>query len=196
MKEPPYAWKRKPRHRTALQKTIKYITIKDRIPPRLKVSPAVCITQKSRHYCVILDISFLLCANCKYISSVNDTTVKTYPQHSTGQLGSMLEHLVALMVDNYDTNLPLFFKNIYTTDGFWRLVVSHIQAWNFLYAPPTTESRPIYLGEGELVVPTNYKWGVANNPPSSVQYQKLHRMSHLIWSNKNQPSLGISLRRS
>ena len=66
----------------------------------------------------------------------------------------MLERLVALMVDNYDTILPLLFKNIDTTNGFWRLVVSHIQAWNFLYVLSAAKSRPISLGETELVVPT------------------------------------------
>ena len=66
----------------------------------------------------------------------------------------MLERLVALMVDNYDTNLPLLFKNIDTTDSFWRLLVSHIQEWNFFYVLPAAESRPISLGDAELVVPT------------------------------------------
>ena len=79
---------------------IEYKTIKDRLHPTLKVSPAACITHKSRQYCVILDLSFCLHVNGKYLSSVNDITVKKAPQKSMGQLGSTLKLIVALMADN------------------------------------------------------------------------------------------------
>ena len=81
-------------------KILKYKTIKDRLPPTLKVSLASSIPHKSRQYCLILDISFLLPINGKYLSLVNGATVKTDPQESMGKLGSTLKRLVAFMAEN------------------------------------------------------------------------------------------------
>ena len=114
-------------------KILKYKTIKDRLPPTLKVSPEACIPHKSRQYCVIIDLSFHLHLNGKYLSSVNGVMVKTAPQESMGKLGSTLKRLVAVMAENYNLDFPFLFANLDIADGFWRLVVSYLQAWNFCY---------------------------------------------------------------
>ena len=61
-------------------KILKYKTIKDRLLPTLKVSPAAYIPHKSCQYRVILDLSFRLFVNDKYLSLVNDDNVKISPQ--------------------------------------------------------------------------------------------------------------------
>ena len=101
MPEPPYAQKRTPRCKTALKK-IKYKNIQDQLPPMFKSSLAVCIPHNSRLYCVILDLSFRPHVNGKYISLVNDTTIKTEPHKSMVWLVSTLKQLIELMADNYD----------------------------------------------------------------------------------------------
>ena len=149
-------------------KILKYKTIKDRLPPTLKVSPEACIPHKSRQYSVILDLSFRLRVHGKYLSSVNNATVKTAPQESMGQLVSTLKHLVAVMADKYNLDFPFLFSKLDIAGGFWILVVSHLQAWDFCYVLPTTDGRQVSLGETELVVPTALKMGWCESPPFSV----------------------------
>ena len=79
--------------------------------------------------------------------------VKTAPQESMGQLGSTTKSLVAVMVDNYNMEFPFLFTKLDIADGFWHLVVSHIQACNFCYVLPDTDGRRVSLGNTELVVP-------------------------------------------
>ena len=140
-------------------KTLKYKTIKDRLPPTLKVSPASCIPQKIHQYRVILDLSFRILLNSKYLSLVNYSMVKIAPQDSMGQLGSTRKRLVAVMAYNYNLEFPFLFTNIDISDRFWCLVVSHIQVWNLCYVLPATDGRQVSLGETELVVPTALQMG-------------------------------------
>ena len=123
----------------------KYKTIKDLLPPKLKISTAAYIPHKSRIFCVILDISFRLCVNGKYLSLVYYDTVKTSPQQSMGHLGSTLKWLITLMADNYDLDFPLIFTKLDIAEGFWWLVVSHIQVWNFWYVLPEADGWPVSL---------------------------------------------------
>ena len=58
-----------------------------------------------------------------------------------GQLVSILKRLVAVMADSYNLDFPFLFTKLNISDGFFRLVVSHIQAWNFCYVLPATEGR-------------------------------------------------------
>ena len=120
-------------------KILKYRTIKDILPPTLKVSPAAFILHKRCQYRIILDLYFRLRVNGKYLLSVNDATVKTAPQESMGQLGSTLKCLVGVMADNYNPDFPFLFTNIDIADRFWHLVISHLQAWNFCYVLPDAD---------------------------------------------------------
>ena len=122
-----------------------YKTIKDQLPPTLKFYPLVYIPHKSRLYSVILDLSFRLCVNGKYHSLVYYDTVKTAPQQSMGQLGSTLKWLITLMADNYDLEFPLIFTKIDIAEGFWWLVVSHLQVWNLCYVLHEANGWPVSL---------------------------------------------------
>ena len=63
------------------------------------------------------------------------------------------------MEDNYNLDFPFIFTKLDITDGFWRLVVSHLQAWNFCYVLPATDVWHVSLGKMELVMPTALKTG-------------------------------------
>ena len=82
-----------------------------------------------------------------------------------GQLGSNLKRLVVLMTDNYYLYLPFIFTKIDIAEGFWCLVVSHIQAWNLYYVLPVDDGRPVLLGESELFVPMELQMGWCKSPP-------------------------------
>ena len=64
-----------------------------------------------------------------------------------GQIGSTLKRLIAFMADNYNLDFPFLFAKLGITGGFWRLVVSHIQAWNFCYVLPAIDIKQVSLGE-------------------------------------------------
>ena len=95
----------------------------------------------------------------KNLSLVNYVTVKIAPQESMGQLGSTLKLLVAVMADNCNLDFPFLFTKLDIADGFWSIVVSHLQAWNFCYVLPATDGWQVSLGEMELVVPTALQMG-------------------------------------
>ena len=56
-----------------------------------------------------------------------------------GQLGSTIKCLVAVMSDNYNIGFPFIFSKLDIADGFWHLVVSHLQVWNFYYVLPASD---------------------------------------------------------
>ena len=72
--------------------------------------------------------------------------VKTAPQGSTGHLGSTLKRLVTVILNNYSLEFPFLFTKLDIADGFWRLMVSHLQAWNFCYVLPATDGPQVSLG--------------------------------------------------
>ena len=76
-----------------------------------------------------------------------------------GQLVSTMKRLVAVMVDNYNLDFPFLFTNLDITDRFWRLLVSHIQAWDLFYILPATDGPQVYPGYTELMVPTALQMG-------------------------------------
>eukprot|EP00957_Ditylum_brightwellii_P191550 14584636-Ditylum_brightwellii.AAC.1 len=52
------------------------------------------------------------------------------------QLGLCMKRLVATIADNYHHNRPFKFCKLDIKSGFWRLVVSAEDAWNFCYILP------------------------------------------------------------
>ena len=51
------------------------------------------------------------------------------------------------MPDNYNMDSHFIFSKLNISNGFWRLVVPHIQAWNLCYVLPAENGRPVSLGE-------------------------------------------------
>ena len=146
-------------------KIVRYGDIKHNLPPQLKISPAACIPHKSRSYRVILDLSFRLRHNGEYTASVNDTTVPQAPAEAMGQLGSCFRRLVATMANNHAPDYPFRFAKLDVKDGFWRMVVSTIDAWNFTYVLPAANGKQTSLNDVELIVPDALQMGWCESPP-------------------------------
>eukprot|EP00957_Ditylum_brightwellii_P127487 9722120-Ditylum_brightwellii.AAC.1 len=57
------------------------------------------------------------------------------------QLGSCVQRLVAMLADHYNPTKPFHFAKLDVKDGFWRLVVSEEDAWNFCYILPEQNGK-------------------------------------------------------
>jgi hypothetical protein len=145
-------------------KIVKWRDIKNNIPPKLKISPIAMIPHKSRDYRSILDLSFQLRIKGQKQPSVNNATNKLAPQKSMASLGKALQRIVQTMASNYNTSIPFKFTKCDIKDGFWRMVVSEEDSWNFCYTiPPQTKNTPI--DDIEIVIPTSLQMGWCESPP-------------------------------
>ena len=106
-----------------------------------------------------------------------------------GQLGSTLKRLVAVMVDNYNPDFLFLFTNIDIADGFWHLVISHLQAWNFCYVLPDADGWHVSLGETELVVPKDLQMGWCESTPFFYEGSETTReiISYIMKGNTTIP---------
>ena len=115
-------------------------SLKDNLPPKLKISPVAMIPHKSKKYRCILDLSFTLFEEGVEYASVNSTTTKLAKPEAMAQLGKCLQRIVALLADNYNPKEPFMFTKLDIKDGFWRMKVSDRDAWNFCYVLPTLKN--------------------------------------------------------
>ena len=106
------------------------------------------------------------------------------------QLGSTLKRLVAVMADNYNLEFTFLFTKLDIADGFWHLMVSHLQSRNFCYVLPTTDGH-----NTELVVPTALQMVWCESPPFFCAGSETARdiISDLVKEKKHSP--GTSLKR-
>ena len=144
---------------------VRYGDIKNAIPEQLKISPVAAIPHKSKSYRVILDLSFNLMMNNMFLKSVNETTKKMAPQETMVQLGLTLKRLIATMADNYDLSKPFQFCKLDIKDGFWRIVVSFKDAWNFCYVLPSEDGTFTNIDEAKIVVLHALQMGWCESPP-------------------------------
>jgi hypothetical protein len=145
-------------------KIVKWRDIKHNIPPKLKISPIAMIPHKSRDYRSILDLSFQLRINGKKQESVNTATNKLAPQKAMAGLGNALQRLIQTMAQNHDKSVPFKFAKCDIKDGFWRMVVSKNDSWNFCYTIPPP-SKQTHLDDIEIVVPSSLQMGWCESPP-------------------------------
>ena len=96
--------------------------------------------------------------------SVNSQTEKLAPQKSMAKLGDSLRRIIHTMATNYDKNHPFKFAKCDIKDGFWRLVVSETDAWNFCYALPLPSSET-HIDDTQIVIPTSLQMGWCESPP-------------------------------
>eukprot|EP00984_Skeletonema_dohrnii_P012353 scaffold4995_cov113-Skeletonema_dohrnii-CCMP3373.AAC.1 len=69
-------------------KVVEWDSIKDNIPPELKISPLALVPHKSRKFRAILDLSFRLRLKSGAVApSVNETSEKAAPKAACEQLG-------------------------------------------------------------------------------------------------------------
>ena len=147
-------------------KLVRYGDIKSNLPPKLKLSPVAMVPHKSRAYRVILDLSFHLRSAHHPHPSVNDATTPQAPVQAMHELGNVLKRILATLADghNSDPTKSFMFSKLDIKDGFWRMIVSEEDAWNFCYAiPPPSPDTP--LDDIQIVVPNSLQMGWCESPP-------------------------------
>ena len=122
------------------------------------------IPHKSCKFCCILDLSFGLKVQNKKIESVNLSTALRAPQKSMAHLDHVINRIFYLMADNHNKNQPFYFSKCDIKDGFWRMMVSIWDAWNFAYVLPTNE-KTTTLDETEIIIPHALQMGWSESPP-------------------------------
>ena len=147
-------------------KVVRYGDIKDDIPPQLKISPVAAIPHKSRLFRFILDLSFELIIDGKRFPSVNNSTRKMAKQESMEQLGQVIKRILHTMAQarKEDPTQVFHFAKLDIKDGFWRLAVSDIAAWNFCYVLPSV-NKVQSIDDIEIVVPNALQMGWCESPP-------------------------------
>ena len=138
--------------------------IKDNIPQKLKISPVAMIPHKSRAFRGILDLSFHVRALKEKYKSVNETTTKLAVQEAMNQLGSALRRIIAAVADGQQDGRTFMFSKLDIKDGFWRMVVSAADAWNFCYIIPSVDPSAT-LDDTRIVVPNALQMGWCESPP-------------------------------
>ncbi len=147
-------------------RVLKWKDIKHALPPNLKLSPVAMIPHKSRAFRCILDLSFNLKLKDKHqhTASVNQTTEKLAPAAAMAQLGVTLRRIIHTMEKARQKGTSLLFSKLDIKDGFWRLMVSDHDAWNFCYMiPPASTGAP--LDEVDVVIPNCLQMGWCESPP-------------------------------
>ena len=148
----------------------------DQLPENLKISPVAMVPHKSRDYRVILDLSFCLRFGKGEIPSVNSATAIMSPQKSMAELGQVVRRMISTLANNYDPNKPFKFAKVDIKDGFWRMVVSSENAWNFCYTIPRDEDDNNILNT-KIVVPTALQMGWKESPRTFARPQRQHETS-------------------
>ena len=90
--------------------------------------------------------------------SVNDTTAELAPLAPVKGLGNVLGRVVDFMAQVPKDEVVMFSK-IDLSDGFWRMIVSDEQKWNFAYVLPDIPGAPT-----RLVIPSALQMGWAQSP--------------------------------
>ena len=139
--------------------------IKDNIPINLKISPLAMIPHKSRSYRCILDLSFQLKSKNTTYESVNSATKIQAPQKSMAQLGTVIRRIIYTMANNHNKKHPFCFSKCDIKDGFWRMVVHLLDAWNFSYVLPQINNNKPNLDDIEIAVPHALQMGWSESPP-------------------------------
>ena len=140
-------------------------SIKDNLPKKLKISPIAMIPHKTRQFRAILDLSFNLSHNGKFLPSVNEMTNKKAYAQSMNQLGQTIKRIIATMAKHHNPNKPFMFTKLDIKDGFWRMAVSDDDAWNFCYVLPSTSKEITNLDDITIVVPNSLQMGWCESPP-------------------------------
>ena len=145
-------------------KIVTWGEIKDNIPQRLKISPVAMVPHKSKSFRCILDLSFGLRVGKHRYKSINETTNPQARQESMLQLGKTLRRIIYTMEANRHKNKQFYFTKLDIKDGFWRLAVNDVDAWNFAYVLPSTDPN-IAIDDIEIVVPNSLQMGWSESPP-------------------------------
>jgi hypothetical protein len=140
---------------------IPWRVLRERLPPKLKISPIAAIPHKSRLFRSILDLSYGFRLHEHEHPSVNDSTTDTSaPIHSMSELGKVLPRIIHALASAPDEPMPFLFAKLDIKDGFWRMVVPADDEYNFM---PTLPGAP--TTETMIVVPATLQMGWKHSPP-------------------------------
>jgi hypothetical protein len=102
-------------------KLVMWDDIKDNPPAQLKILPIAAIPHKLKAFCSILDLSFCLqLKHERFLSLVNDATVKLAPQGALDQLGHALSMIIHAFSKS-DNDTKIFMAKWDIKDGFWQM---------------------------------------------------------------------------
>jgi len=125
-------------------KLVAWESIKDNMPPELKISPIVAIPHKSKQFRSILDLSFhLQLKRGGTLPSVNATTIKTAPRGAIDQLGHSLTRIIHAFAETQD-EARIFMAKWDIKDGFWCLDAEDGAEWNFAYVLPQEPGKILW----------------------------------------------------
>ncbi len=132
-----------------------------RNPPReLKISPITAILHKSKAFCPILDLLFLLhLKNGGVFAGVNDTTMKTAPAGAINRIGDCLSRVIHTFAEA-NKDAKIFMAKWDIKDGFWWVDCAKGEEWNFAYVLQQRGDQPV-----QIVVPTSLQMGWVESPP-------------------------------
>jgi hypothetical protein len=141
---------------------VNWIDIRDNFPTNLKIPPLAAVPHKSRKYRMILDLSFQLLANGRRLESVNDSSDESLAkQEAMFELGDVIPRIIWTMALSKDTTTPFVFSKVDLKDGYWRMAVNKVDAWNLVYVlPGAGPHEPI-----QLVIPDALQMGWSESPP-------------------------------
>lgn len=132
-------------------------------PSNLKVSPVAVVPQEGRRGRIILDLSFPVTRMVDgkptvVQASVNESTRIQAPQEPVKEIGKVFDRLCGFMKAVPPGKHILFSKED-ISDGFWRLVVSEEDCFNFAYVLPQPPGEPL-----RIVVPAALQMGWVESP--------------------------------
>ena len=93
------------------------------------------------------------------MSSVNDGTVPTTPQHSMNELDRVLNRMISLIASAKNETQPFLFSKLDISDGFWRVKIRNEGRWNFCYVLPSEVPEDIDIEDIDIVVPSSPQMG-------------------------------------
>ena len=80
------------------------------------------------------------------------------------QLGQVIRRIIHLMAEYRHHGHPFKFAKLDVKDGFWRMSVDDVDAWNFCYVLPSLKERTL-LDDIKIVVPNSLQMGWCESPP-------------------------------
>jgi hypothetical protein len=175
---------------------ITWESIKDKLPPCLKISPIAVVPQLNRRGRLILDLSFPVhCASKKgggtmgtvVQASVNNTTVPLAPTWPVSELGRVLPRVLDFM-KTVPEHEEIQFAKIDLSDGFWRMIVPEADCWNFAYVLPDVPGTPL----PRLVIPHALQMGWTQSPGFFSAATETVRDTIQVLLDENRPSLPMT----
>jgi hypothetical protein len=135
-------------------------------PAKLEISPLTVVPQKDRHGRLILDLSFPVYPERTQANprpepvqqGVDATTERLAPDKPVKEIGNAFRRILNLLFEAESDEIVMLSK-IDLSDGFWRMLVEALGAWNFCYVMPDPPGSPI-----RIVVPSALQMGWAESP--------------------------------